>query len=179
MDVKSIAPDLKKLGSNLDKLETTLQPLIDNLGDMSSELPLLDKAKLMALTAYSIESLLFSALRLQGVDAANHEVMTELKRVKQYFAKIQHTEDGPGQRNTTVNIEAATRVLKADLGDNKEIKQKLEEKLAEERAKTLLNDIQKKLNDDASDSSKGKKRKEGRNKPSDLASRPKPKKRKG
>jgi exosome complex protein LRP1 len=41
--------------------------------------------------------------------------MTELKRVKQYFAKIQHTEDGPGQRNTTVNIEAATRVLKADL----------------------------------------------------------------
>lgn len=122
--------------------------------------------------------------------------MTELKRVKQYFAKIQHTEDGPGQRNTTVNIEAATRVLKADLvsrlhhqaedrhanrlqGDNKEIKQKLDEKLAEERAKALLNDIQKKLNEDASDSSKGKKRKDGRNKPSDLASRPKQKKRKG
>jgi exosome complex protein LRP1 len=63
MDVKSIAPDLKKLGSNLDKLEATLQPLIDNLGDMSSELPLLDKAKLMALTAYSIESLLFCMFR--------------------------------------------------------------------------------------------------------------------
>jgi SAS10/Utp3/C1D family protein len=68
MDVKSIAPDLKKLGSNLDKLEATLQPLIDNLGDMSSELPLLDKAKLMALTAYSIESLLFCMFRSPGND---------------------------------------------------------------------------------------------------------------
>lgn len=59
MDVKNLSPDLKKLGSHLETLEETLQPLIDNLPEMSSELPLLDKAKLMTLTAYSIESLLF------------------------------------------------------------------------------------------------------------------------
>lgn len=41
--------------------------------------------------------------------------MTELKRVKQYFAKIQKAEEPPAQRSTTVNTEAATRVLKADL----------------------------------------------------------------
>lgn len=59
MDVKDLNPDLEKLGENLDELEETLQPLIDNLPEMSSELPLLDKAKLMTMTAYSIESLLF------------------------------------------------------------------------------------------------------------------------
>ncbi|ROT37671.1 exosome-associated family protein [Sodiomyces alkalinus F11] len=144
MDVKDLAPGLDQLGSNLDDLEETLQPLIDNLADMSTELPLLDRAKLMTLTAYSIESLLFSAMRLQGVDAVNHEVMTELKRVKQYFAKIQKAEEPPSQRSTTVNTEATTRILKADLSDNKELKQKLEEKLAEERAKALLKSIQNK-----------------------------------
>ncbi|KAL2758449.1 hypothetical protein ACRALDRAFT_1080277 [Sodiomyces alcalophilus JCM 7366] len=144
MDVKDLAPGLDQLGSNLDDLEEALEPLIDNLADMSTELPLLDRAKLMTLTAYSIESLLFSALRLQGVDAVNHEVMTELKRVKQYFEKIQKAEEPPSQRSTTVNTEAATRILKADLSDNKQLKQKLEEKLAEERAKALLKSIQNK-----------------------------------
>lgn len=55
----------------------------------------------------------------------------------------------------------------------------MEEKLAEERAKTLLDNIQKKLNEDSSDNGKGRKRKDERNKPSDLTSRPKQKKRKG
>lgn len=59
MDVKNLSPDIKRLGGHLDNLEETLQPLIDNLPEMSSELPLLEKAKLMTLTAYSIESLLF------------------------------------------------------------------------------------------------------------------------
>lgn len=133
MAMKDLGPGLEKLGSGLDDLEETLQPLVDNLRGMSSELPLLDKAKLMTLTAYSIESLLFcknvlssrlrqhstdpiiAALRLQGVDTSNHEVMNELKRVKQYFAKIKEAEEGPSQRSTTVNTEAATRMLKADL----------------------------------------------------------------
>ncbi|EQB58840.1 hypothetical protein CGLO_00866 [Colletotrichum gloeosporioides Cg-14] len=43
----------------------------------------------------------------------------------------------------TVNTEAATRILKADLSDDKVLKKKLEEKLAEERAKALLNSMQK------------------------------------
>lgn len=64
MDVKDLAPGLDQLGSNLDDLEEALQPLIDNMADMSTELPLLDRAKLMALTAYSIESLLFCRISL-------------------------------------------------------------------------------------------------------------------
>lgn len=43
--------------------------------------------------------------------------MTELKRVQQYFGKIKQVEEAqnPAQRTMTVNTEAATRILKADL----------------------------------------------------------------
>lgn len=58
-DVKDITPDLDRLDSQLDNLEDALAPLLNNLNEKASQLPLLDKAKLFSLTAYSIESLLF------------------------------------------------------------------------------------------------------------------------
>lgn len=58
-DIKDLTPDLTKLENQLDNLEESLEPLMDNLSELSSQLPLLDKAKLFSLTAYSIESLLF------------------------------------------------------------------------------------------------------------------------
>ncbi len=61
-DVKDITPDLERLDSQLDDLEDALKPLLGNLDEMSSQLPLLDKAKLYSLTAYAIESLLFCTL---------------------------------------------------------------------------------------------------------------------
>ncbi|KAF9872248.1 exosome-associated family protein [Colletotrichum karsti] len=144
MAMKDITSELDKLENSIDSLEDALQPLISDLTEMSNELPLLDKAKMFALTAYAIESLLFSSLRLQNVDVKGHNVMTELKRVQQYFGKIKKVEEAqtPAQRTMTVNTEAATRILKADLGDDKNLKKKLEEKLAEERAKALLNSMQ-------------------------------------
>ncbi|KAF6810243.1 Sas10/Utp3/C1D family protein [Colletotrichum sojae] len=144
MATKDIASDLAKLDSHIDSLEEALKPLISDLPQMSNELPLLDRAKMFALTAYAIESMLFSSLRLQNVDTKEHNVMTELKRVQQYFGKIKQVEEAqnPAQRTMTVNTEAATRILKADLSDDKVLKKKLEEKLAEERAKALLNSIQ-------------------------------------
>ncbi|KAL2874252.1 hypothetical protein SGCOL_010620 [Colletotrichum sp. CLE4] len=138
MALKDMTSDLKKLDTHVDSLEDALKPLIDNLPEMANELPLLDKAKMFALTAYAIETLLF------WVDAKDHQVMTELKRVQQYFGKIKGVEETPAQRTATVNTEAATRILKADLGSNDPtLKKRLEEKLAEERAKALLNSMQK------------------------------------
>jgi exosome complex protein LRP1 len=57
--VKDITPDLDKLDTQLDTLEDALAPLLKNLNEKASQLPLLDRAKLFSLTAYSIESLLF------------------------------------------------------------------------------------------------------------------------
>lgn len=63
----------------------------------------------------AILTLLTAALKLQGADAQNHAVYAELKRVQQYFGKIKAIEEPAGQRTTTVNQEAAARILKADL----------------------------------------------------------------
>ncbi|KAI9904292.1 hypothetical protein N3K66_000821 [Trichothecium roseum] len=155
-DVRDVNPDLDKMDSQLDKVEDALQPLLGNLAEVSSQLPLLDRAKLFALTAYSIESLLFCALKFSDADAQqSQEVMDELKRVQQYFLKIKNAEAPSGaaaapeaaaaaaQRSTTVNQEAAARLLKADLADNKDIRNKLAEKIAEERAKALLKSMEK------------------------------------
>ncbi|KAJ2966019.1 hypothetical protein NQ176_g10340 [Zarea fungicola] len=140
--VKDITRDLDKLDSQLDDLEEALAPLLGNIDEISSQMPLLDKAKLFSLTAYSIESLLFSALKLQGTDAQNHAVYAELKRVQQYFGKIRAIEEPPAERSTTVNKEAAARVLKADLSDNKDLSKRLAEKIAEERARALLKSVE-------------------------------------
>jgi exosome complex protein LRP1 len=59
MDVTDINPQLAELSANVDGLEAALKPLIDDIGSISSKLPLLDKAKLNVLACYAIESLLF------------------------------------------------------------------------------------------------------------------------
>ncbi|KAK5998892.1 Exosome complex protein [Cladobotryum mycophilum] len=141
-DVTNITPDLKRLDNQLDNLEDALEPLLGNLDEMASQLPLLDKAKLFSLTAYAIESLLFSAVKLQGADAQNHAVFTELKRVQQYFGKIKKAEEPEVQRTMTVDKEATARILKADLGSDKSLSAKLAEKIAEERAKALLRAVE-------------------------------------
>ncbi|OAA45019.1 exosome-associated family protein [Metarhizium rileyi] len=160
-DVKDIIPDLDKLDSQLDKLEDALAPLLNNLNEKASQLPLLDKAKLFSLTAYAIESLLFSYLRLQGADAQNHAVYAELKRVQKYFGKIKAAEEPEAQRSLVVNQEAAARILKADLADNKSISSKLAERIAEERAKALLKSVEgRKRPAEAAEQAGSKKRKQ-------------------
>ncbi|PHH70553.1 hypothetical protein CDD80_5933 [Ophiocordyceps camponoti-rufipedis] len=114
-DVKNLAPDLERLDGQLDDLEEVLSPLLEGLDERAGRLPLLDRAKLFSLSAYAIESLLFSSLRLQGVDARNHAVFTELKRVQQYFGKIQDAEGSKQRPTLTVNQEATARILKAGL----------------------------------------------------------------
>ncbi|PNP49520.1 hypothetical protein THARTR1_09842 [Trichoderma harzianum] len=125
-DIPTIMPDVEKLGSQLDRLEDALEPLLGNISEMASQLPLLDRAKLFSLTAYAIESLLFC------------EIQRLLHHSTQYFAKIKAAEEPEAKRTLTVNQEAAARILKADLSDNKTLSAKLAEKIAEERAKALL-----------------------------------------
>jgi hypothetical protein len=59
MDVTDILPQLERLDGEIDNLEEVLQPLLGSLSDVSSKLPLLDKAKLYVLVTYAIESMLF------------------------------------------------------------------------------------------------------------------------
>lgn len=59
MDVTDITSHLNRLDGDIDQLEEVLKPLIANLNDVASKLPLLDKAKLYVLVTYSIENALF------------------------------------------------------------------------------------------------------------------------
>ncbi|KAI1420231.1 Sas10/Utp3/C1D family-domain-containing protein [Xylaria sp. FL1777] len=138
MDPADILPSLDRLDDAVDNLEEALQPLVNNVTDVASKLPLLDKAKFYVLMTYSIESMLFSALRLNGVDAKEHPVFKELARVRQYFDKIKNIEFPPRKPEQSLNKEAAIRFIRSDLADNKEINTKLSEMIAKERAKAAL-----------------------------------------
>ena len=59
MDLSDITPQLDQLDLDLDQLQEAMKPLLEDVGDISSKLPLLDKAKLYVLVSYAIESLLF------------------------------------------------------------------------------------------------------------------------
>ena len=137
MVVTDITPQLDQLDIDLDQLEEALKPLLGDISDISSKLPLLDKAKLNVLVSYAIESVLFckprtnillllflalwlltlevASLRLNGVDAKNHAIFTELTRVRQYFEKIKKIEEPVPERETTLNTQAAIRFIQSDL----------------------------------------------------------------
>jgi exosome complex protein LRP1 len=97
MDPQTDLPDLvEDLEVNIDELSAILSPLLNaQLSTTASSLPLLDKAKLYVLAAYSIESLLYSSLQASGVNAKEHAIFRELARLKGYFAKIKSVEERP------------------------------------------------------------------------------------
>jgi exosome complex protein LRP1 len=109
----TIHTSLAALTSTIPSLTTALQPLLIP-PPSSSALPLLDKAKEQVLTAYAIESLLFSALRLQGnIDVKTHPVFAELTRTREYFRKIKEVEEGPTVPRMRVDREAVGRFVRA------------------------------------------------------------------
>lgn len=135
MDAPNLQPLVDNLSSNIDDVEESLAPLLNTaLAASTSKLPLLDKAKLYTLVTYAIESILFSYLRLNGVDAKSHPVFNELTRVKQYFEKIKVAETSHVKRNTTLDKAAAGRFIKHGLAGNDEYDRKRAEQQEREKA---------------------------------------------
>ncbi|KAL8811210.1 MAG: hypothetical protein Q9223_007580 [Gallowayella weberi] len=122
MDATGLTNLLEILDDDIDELEESLAPLIkDELVESASRLPLLDKAQLYILVTYAIESILFSYLRLNGVDAKEHAIFRELARVRQYFEKVEHVETlGSKRENLSLDKAAAGRIIKHTLGGIKQ-----------------------------------------------------------
>ncbi|KAK4543362.1 hypothetical protein LTR36_005505 [Oleoguttula mirabilis] len=145
MDTSDVLSLVEDLGSNIDDLEDSLAPLLKTaLSASTSKLPLLDKAKLYVLATYAIESILFSALRLNGVDAKAHQVFQELSRVKEYFGKIKTAETAGTKKSTAVDREAAGRFIKHGLAGNDKYDRERAERAVREKAgaKRKLGDMQ-------------------------------------
>ncbi|KAJ5210387.1 Sas10/Utp3/C1D [Penicillium cf. griseofulvum] len=136
MDPTDLLPLLEQLDDNVDDLEEVLQPILaTTLLKSSNKLPVMDKAKLHVLITYTLESLIFSYLRLHGVDAKQHPVFRELTRVKQYFEKIKVLETEPEERPMTLDKAAAGRFIKHGLAGNDKYDLERAEKQAKERAR--------------------------------------------
>ncbi|KAF2482065.1 Sas10/Utp3/C1D family-domain-containing protein [Neohortaea acidophila] len=120
MEPASVAALVEDLENTIDDLEDSLQPLVKtHLSTSTSKLPLLDKAKAYVLATYALESILFSSLRLHGVDAKAHPVFQELARVKEYFGKIKAAEtSGATRPHATLDKEAAQRFIRHGLAGN-------------------------------------------------------------
>lgn len=133
--MESIQPQIEDLTTNIDELESALLPIIKTaLSSTTSKLPLLDKAKLYVLATYAIESILFSYLRLHGVDAKAHPVFQELTRVKEYFNKIKTAETaGVGSKNK-LDTSAAGRFIKHGLSGNEKYDAERKERQEREKA---------------------------------------------
>ncbi|KAJ9252343.1 hypothetical protein DTO207G8_1942 [Paecilomyces variotii] len=139
MESAELIPLLDRLEENVDDLEEVLQPLLKRpLADTSRKLPVMDRAKLHVLITYTLESLIFSYLRLHGVNAKEHPVFRELTRVKQYFEKIKALETEPEERTMTLDKQAAGRFIKHGLAGNDKYDLERAEREAKEKALAQL-----------------------------------------
>ncbi|KAL1959598.1 hypothetical protein VTO42DRAFT_1633 [Malbranchea cinnamomea] len=139
METTDMAPLLEQLDDDIDELEEVFEPLLSQaLSVTAQKMPVMDKAKLYVLVTYTIESLLFSYLRLHGVNAREHPVFTELTRVKQYFEKIKKLETPPEKRTMTVDKHAVGRFIKHGLVGNDKIDLARAEREAKEKAMAQL-----------------------------------------
>jgi exosome complex protein LRP1 len=156
MDPQTDLPDLvEDLEVNIDELSTALEPLLAKpLHTTASSLPLLDKAKLYVLAAYSIEALLFSALKASGVNATEHAVFKEIARLKGYNSKIKEIEErgikGSAEGRARLDVGAAQRFIKHGLAGNDRYDLERQERMAKERARAHLKaqQINKKFDDE-------------------------------
>ncbi|EWC46845.1 hypothetical protein DRE_03857 [Drechslerella stenobrocha 248] len=122
-------PALDDLDDSIESVSEALKPLLEqNLPKNASTLPLFDKAKLYILTTYALESLLFSYLSLSSAASADHPIMKELTRIRQYFQKVRDIENKDKAKeeskradtrdNLTLDKAAAGRFISAALAGN-------------------------------------------------------------
>ncbi|KAJ4286761.1 hypothetical protein N0V90_013013 [Kalmusia sp. IMI 367209] len=140
MDLETNLPDLTEdLELVIDDLTTALDPLLSTpLPTLTRTLPTLDKAKLHILAAYTLESLLFSALQASGANAKEHRVFAELARLKNYFAKIKAAEAAGEKPTSRLDKGAAERFIRHGLAGNERYDRERAERLAKEKARAAL-----------------------------------------
>eukprot|EP00026_Physarum_polycephalum_P016140 Phypoly_transcript_16984.p1 GENE.Phypoly_transcript_16984~~Phypoly_transcript_16984.p1 ORF type:complete len:223 (+),score=67.44 Phypoly_transcript_16984:31-669(+) len=106
--------DMDEMEETLQGIEKHLEPYFKaSLRETKSNLSDLQVAKLNIVIAYSINTLFYMYLKTQGVNPKEHQVMTELDRVRLYIKKIKELTDkeNPQKPTLRLNQEAAQRFI--------------------------------------------------------------------
>ncbi|KAJ2721915.1 hypothetical protein GGI07_003656 [Coemansia sp. Benny D115] len=119
--------DTKKLGKHINQLDAALEQVQQSLGPVLSQplsellprLSVIQRCELEALVAYSIDTLFWIYLKVNGVPPKEHPVMNELQRVQKYIAKInkakgvyEGTDSEADKRPMKVDKDAADRLIR-------------------------------------------------------------------
>ncbi|EGC30095.1 hypothetical protein DICPUDRAFT_158214 [Dictyostelium purpureum] len=96
-----IQQDINNFENVLDKLESQLESFFKvPLKEHQQSLSPIESAKLNITIAYALNSLFFMYLQTQGVSPHDHQVKTELDRIKPYVQKLKTLSNNNNNNNT-------------------------------------------------------------------------------
>lgn len=104
----------ENLKENLMEVQKVLDQLVP-LKEQYDKLSLPAQIELDLFLAFTLNSLHWIHLRIQGVDPSKHPIKNELQRIKLVMLKWQEVKDR--EKRPTVDIEAAKRFIKSGLYD--------------------------------------------------------------
>ncbi|KAJ2783860.1 hypothetical protein H4R18_001468 [Coemansia javaensis] len=121
---KKLAKHADQLAAAVDQVRAALGPVLTQpLGNILPKLTPVQRCELEALVAYSIHTLFWIYLKVNGVPPKEHPVMAELQRVQRYMEKINRAKQGGDapeeQRRMAVDADAADRFIRSAIASAK------------------------------------------------------------
>ncbi|KAJ2572171.1 hypothetical protein GGH95_004126 [Coemansia sp. RSA 1836] len=126
-DNQNLSKRVDQFSVAVEQVQRALGPILRQpVSQVLPRLTTIQRCELEALVAYSIDTLFWIYLKINGVPPKEHPVMTELQRVQRYIAKInaykQQASEGSGgggggssgdSRTMKLDKEAADRFIKS------------------------------------------------------------------
>ncbi|KAJ2852751.1 hypothetical protein IWW36_000108 [Coemansia brasiliensis] len=114
MSDKKVSKHVDQLAAAVNQIQTTLQPILSQpLSEILPKLTPIQRCELEALVVYSIDTLFWIYLKVNGVPPKEHPIMKELQRVQRYIEKINKAKDS----NKAKSQDSRTMKVDADAAD--------------------------------------------------------------
>ena len=90
-EIDNLSKNLDAFNNDLDDLDNYLQKLmtLNNVDEVEEKISPIEFAELNAAVAYSINSVYYMYMKVNGIEKEDHKINVELSRVKKYISKIQ------------------------------------------------------------------------------------------
>ncbi|KAJ1830081.1 hypothetical protein LPJ63_000576 [Coemansia sp. RSA 2711] len=112
---QKVSKHVDQLTAAVDQVQAALGPILSQpLNEILPKLTPIQRCELEALVAYSIDTLFWIYLKVNGVPPKEHPIMKELQRVQRYIEKINKAKDSETReaRPMKVDAEAADRIIR-------------------------------------------------------------------